>query len=158
MTIHLLDTNMASHVIKGDIPGVRERLVSVPMESVAVSTVTQAELLYGVAKRGHPVGLATRVREFLARVNVLPWTAEAAEAYGELRAVCESGGLSLAPMDMMIAAHAKALERSLVPAREQVTLVTRDGAFFRVAGLAGLTLEDWASAPSEPGLTVPGRN
>ena len=37
MTTYMLDTNIASHVIRGDIPVVRERLASVPMQSVAVS-------------------------------------------------------------------------------------------------------------------------
>lgn len=143
MTTYLLDTNIASHIIKGDIPRVRERLVAVPMHCVAVSAVTQAELLYGVAKRGHPQGLATKVREFLARVTVLPWTAEAAEAYGELRTACEAGGVTLAPMDMMIAAHAKALALAAAQAQDQAILVTRDGAFSRVRAPGGLTLDDW---------------
>lgn len=143
MTMYLLDTNIASHIIKGDIPRVRERLVAVPMHCVAVSVVTQAELLYGVAKRGHPQGLATKVRAFLARVTVLPWTAEAAEVYGELRAACEAGGVTLAPMDMMIAAHAKALALAAGQAQDQAILVTRDGAFSRARVLGGLTLDDW---------------
>ena len=140
MTLYLLDTNIASHIIKGDIPRVRERLVAVPMHCVAVSVVTQAELLYGVAKRGHPQGLAAKVREFLSRVTVLPWTVEAAEAYGELRAACEGSGVTLTPMDMMIAAHAKAL------AQGQAILVTRDGAFSRARIPGGLTLDDWTIA------------
>ena len=130
--MYLLDTNIASDVIKGDRPGVRERLAAVPLHDVAVSVVTQAELLYGVAKRGHPDGLATRVREFLIRVTVLPWTLDVAVVYGDLRASCEAGGSVLAPLDLMIAAHAKALD---------ALLVTRD----RVFGLvpSGLRLEDW---------------
>ena len=74
MTIYLLDTNIASHVIKGDIPLIGERLAAVPMPSIAVSGITEAELRYGVAKRGNPQGLATRVQAFLIRVEVLPWT------------------------------------------------------------------------------------
>jgi tRNA(fMet)-specific endonuclease VapC len=148
MTTYLLDTNIASHIIKGDIPRVRERLIAVPMHCVAVSVVTQAELLYGVAKRGHPQGLATRVREFLARVTVLPWTAEAAEAYGELRAACEADGVTLAPMDMMIAAHAKALTLAAAQARDQMILVTRDGAFSHARAPGGLTLDDWTKEVS----------
>ncbi len=143
MTTYLLDTNIASHIIKGDIPRVRERLVAVPIHCVAVSVVTQAELLYGVARRGHPPGLSAKVREFLARVTVLPWTAKAAEAYGELRAACEAGGVTLAPMNMMIAAHAKALAPTAAQAQGQAILVTRDGAFSRARVLAGLTLDDW---------------
>lgn len=130
--MYLLDTNMASYIIKGDLPLVRERLAAVPMQDVAVSVVTQAELQYGVAKRGYPDGLATRVRGFLIRVTVLPWTPAVAVVYGDLRASCEAAGIVLAPMDMMIAAHAKALD---------AVLVTRD----RVFGLVpeGLRLDDW---------------
>lgn len=141
MTTYLLDTNIASHIIKGDIVRVRERLVAVPMHSVAVSVVTQAELLYGVAKRGHPKGLANKVHEFLARVTVLPWTSEAAGAYADLRAACEAGGVTLAPMDMMIAAHAKALTAN--EAAGQVILVTRDMAFSRMQAIGGLLLDAW---------------
>ena len=143
MTTYLLDTSIASHIIKGDIPRVRERLVAVPMHSVAVSVITQAELLYGVAKRGHPQGLTTKVREFLARVTVLPWTTEVARVYGDLRAACEAGGVPLGPVDMMIAAHAKALALSAALAQDQAILVTRDRAFSRVPG--ELMLDDWTS-------------
>lgn len=132
MTIYLLDTNIASHVIKGDIPSVRERLVAIPVESVAVSAVTEAELRYGVAKRGHPQGLATRVHEFLIRVDVLPWTSQVACVYGDLRASCEAAGITLSPLDMMIAAHAR---------ESGAILVTRDKAFARIP--ERLVLEDW---------------
>jgi tRNA(fMet)-specific endonuclease VapC len=135
--MYLLDTNIVSHAIKGDIPDVRQRLVQVPMHEVAVSAVTQAELLYGVAKRGHPVGLATRVREFLIRVEILAWSPDVARVYGDLRAACEAAGVTLAAMDMMIAAHAKALG---------AILVTRDRVFDRIPG--GLNVEDWTKAPA----------
>ena len=130
----MLDTNIASHIIKGDIPRVRERLVAVPMQEVAVSAVTQAELLYGVAKRGHPEGLSRRVHEFLSRVEVMPWTQDAGRAYADLRASCEAAGVTLAPLDMMIAAHAQATE---------AILVTRDRSFALVPGK--LTLQDWTT-------------
>lgn len=134
MTLYMLDTNIASHVIKGDIPAVLRRLAEVPMAELTVSVVTEAELRYGVAKRGHPEGLARRVHEFLIRVDVLPWTREAALAYGKLRTGCEAAGVTLAPMDMMIAAHAQAVG---------ATLVTRDRAFGRVP--EGLALADWTT-------------
>ncbi|TXT33067.1 MAG: PilT domain-containing protein [Comamonadaceae bacterium] len=135
MTRYLLDTNIASHIIKNDIAAVIQRLLQVPMHNVSISAVTEAELLYGVAKRGHPAGLTARVKEFLARVEVMPWTSDTAKVYGILRATCEAQGVTLASMDVMIAAHAKALG---------AVLVTRDKAFGRVP--EGLLLEDWTQA------------
>jgi tRNA(fMet)-specific endonuclease VapC len=142
MTTYLLDTNIASHVIKGDIPRVRQRLSEVPLHCVTISVVTHAELLYGVAKRGHPEGLATRVREFLARVTILPWTTDVASVYADLRAACEAAGVPLSPLDMMIAAHAKALAHHAELDLDRAILVTRDRAFTRVP--VALLLEDWA--------------
>jgi tRNA(fMet)-specific endonuclease VapC len=129
---YLLDTNVASDVIKGDPPRVRERLVSLPMRSVAISAFTQGELIYGLAKRGSPKALSALVHEFLIRVEVLAWTAEVATVYGMLRAECGARGISLAALDMMIAAQAVAAG---------AVLVTRDKAFSHVQG--GLTIEEW---------------
>lgn len=132
MTRYMLDTNIASHVIKGDIPEIRERLVSVPMHSVVISLVTQAELLYGLAKRSYPKGLSARIHEFLIRVDILPWNHDVATVYGDFRARCEAAGITLSPLDMMIAAHANAVD---------AILVTRDKAFSRIP--EGLRIENW---------------
>ena len=132
MTRYMLDTNIASHVIKGDIPEIREKLVSVPMHNVVISSVTQAELLYGLAKRSYPKGLSARIHEFLIRVDILPWNHDAATVYGDLRARCEAAGITLSPLDMMIAAHANAVD---------AILVTRDKAFSRIP--EGLRIENW---------------
>src|SRR5690625_2847183 len=143
MKTYLLDTNIASHIIKGDLPIVRERLVQVPMHSIFISVVTEAELLYGVAKRDYPKGLTKRVTEFLARVEVLPWTSDAAKAYGQLRAACDADATTLASMEMMIAAHASAEQRKAKIRHGNVLLVTRDQVFSRVPERAGLMIEDW---------------
>jgi tRNA(fMet)-specific endonuclease VapC len=132
MSAYLLDTNIASDIIKGNKPDVLHRLTALPMDDLAISAVTEAEFLYGIAKRGHPPALIARVREFLLRVDVLDWDRAAAGAYGDLRASCEAGGISLSPLDMMIAAHAVATG---------AVLVTRDKAFFHVP--TGLSVEDW---------------
>jgi tRNA(fMet)-specific endonuclease VapC len=142
-TNFLLDTNIASHIIKGDVPAVRARVMAVPMHQVSISAVTQAELLYGVAKRGHPAGLAARVREFLARVTVQPWAAAEAECYGLMRAQCEAHGVPMGSLDMMIAAHAWSLQKAEQQAGDRSILVTRDSAFSRIP--ISLSIEDWAS-------------
>lgn len=131
MSLWLLDTNIASHIIRGDRPDILRRLITIPMEDLAISAVTEAELRYGLARRGHPPKLTARVREFLLRVEVLAWSGDVPARYGDLRAACETAGVSLAPLDMMIAAHALATG---------AVLVTRDRAFTRVPGL---TVGDW---------------
>lgn len=123
MSLYMLDTNIASHVIKGDRPDIVRRLASLPMEEIVISAVSEGELIYGLSKRNYPAALTERVRQFLLRVDVLPWDHDVTRAYGDLRAACESRGVTLAPLDMMIAGHATAAD---------AILVTRDKAFSRV--------------------------
>jgi len=130
MREYLLDTNIASYIIKGNV-AVRRRLAAVPMDEVAISSVTEGELQYGVARLPANARLKTIVEAFLARVNVRPWDSSAARCYGPLRAGLEARGAGLANLDTMIAAHA--LARGSI-------LITHDRAFARVKGLA---LEDW---------------
>jgi tRNA(fMet)-specific endonuclease VapC len=132
LTAYLLDTNVASDAIKGNPAQVRERLVALPVHEVAISAVTQGELIYGLEKRGNPEALRALIHEFLIRVEVLPWTADVANVYGSLRAACSQRGVSLGALDMMIAAQAVAAA---------AVLVTRDKAFAHVEH--GLKLEDW---------------
>jgi tRNA(fMet)-specific endonuclease VapC len=133
MSGYLLDTYIASHVIRGDKPAIGRRLASLPMEGIAISAVTEGELLYGLARRNHPAALTERVRQFLLRVDVLAWDRDAARAYSDLLASCEAKGVSLAPLDMMIAGHAVAAD---------AVLVTSDKAFARVPD--PLRTEDWS--------------
>lgn len=130
---YMLDTNMVSYAIKGNPPEIRNRIATSPKNSLIISAVTQAELLYGLARTGHPAPLAKLIREFLMRIDVLDWDVSAAVVYGNLRASCTRVGVTLDALDMMIAAHAVSAK---------ATLVTHDKAFSRVPdGL--LIVEDW---------------
>ena len=131
-TRYLLDTNMASYVIKGSIPCVREHLLKVPMAQVSISAVTEAELRFGVARRPEAARLKTAVEEFLLRVDRLPWDSEAAQHYARVRAALERDGEAIGNLDLMIAAHALA---------DRAVLVTNDRAFRRVRELR---IEDWS--------------
>jgi tRNA(fMet)-specific endonuclease VapC len=130
--LYLLDTNTASFVIKGNVPGVRQHLSRVPMGQVAISTVTEAELRFGIARRPDAVRLKTIVGQFLLRVEILPWDSRAAASYALLRSSLERQGLSLANLDLMIAAQAVAVD---------AVLVSSDRAFRRVKQLK---LADWS--------------
>lgn len=132
MTGFMLDTNIASHVIKGDRLEISQRLAKLPMEEITISAITEGELLYGLAKRGNPKALSERIHQFLIRVDVLPWDHEVTRVYGELRAACEAKGISLSAHDMLIAGHAAATN---------CVLITRDKVFARIP--APFAMEKW---------------
>jgi tRNA(fMet)-specific endonuclease VapC len=130
----LLDTNIASYVIKGNFSQVRERLLRIPIREIGVSVITEAELRLGVARLPNATKLALAVEEFLLRVEVLAWDSAAAAQYARLRAALEKNGVPMGNLDLMIAAQALAAG---------ATLVTNDRVFRRVKGLR---IEDWTKA------------
>jgi tRNA(fMet)-specific endonuclease VapC len=83
-------------------------------------------------KKPEATKLTVAVREFLLRVEILPWDSNAAQSYAQLRTVCEKEGKSLGAMDMLIAAHSVA---------EGVTLNTNDRVFYNIEH--HFLLEDW---------------
>ena len=135
MTIrYLLDTNIVSHLIRPESHTAQSHLISIKPDRFAISAVTEAELLFGLARKPEAVRLANSVREFLLDATIFPWDSKAALEYGNLRAALERSGQAIGNMDMMIAAHALA---------ESLILVTNDAAFQRIPGLK---TEDWTRA------------
>jgi tRNA(fMet)-specific endonuclease VapC len=133
-TLFMLDTNIASSVIRGTPIQLRRRLLDTPLVRQCISVITQAELLFGVARKPGAVKLASLVDEFLLRVRILPWTSDAALAYAQLRADFERRGVSLGNVDMLIAAHANA---------EGAVLVSNDHALRRLEPF--VAVEDWTT-------------
>jgi tRNA(fMet)-specific endonuclease VapC len=130
MTRYMLDTNTVSHLLRNH-PAVARHVAAMPITSLCISAITQGELLFGLAKRPDATALHQVVREFLRRVDVLPWDASTAEVYGPARAATSREGRVLAPMDLLIGAHALSID---------AILVTNDRAFRQ---LPGLSIEDW---------------
>ena len=130
----MLDTNTVSYILKGKSPAARLRLTALDRDELAcISTITEAELLYGIAKSGSDDLRRRSLEWFLARMRVLSWAREEAAAYGFLRARQEALGQSLGPLDTQIAAHAVAVN---------ATIVTNDRAFQQVKGLP---VENWTT-------------
>lgn len=132
MTRYLLDTNVVSYFLKQH-PAVTERVLAKPMHALCISSITEGELLFGLAKRPDAPNLHRVVKEFLLCVDVLPWDRAAAAAYGVLRAALMQKGTPLGGLDMLIAAHAIALK---------AVLVTNDQAFRHIHTLE---IEDWTA-------------
>ena len=126
----MLDTNIVSFLLRNN-KRVKAHFQPHEPYEIALSSITKAELLYGLAKRPGVTRLHNAVHVLLASFNILPWHTDIAEHYGKLRAALESQGISLSDLDMLIASHAAA---------EELTLVTNDKTFAKVANLKTV---DW---------------
>ena len=134
-SLYMLDTNMVSYIARGRSAAARTRLLKLKAEQIGcISTITEAEIQYGLAKRPEATALKVLVDGFLASIRILPWGREEAQAYGALRATLETSGMVLGNMDLMIAAHAIATG---------ATLVTNDKAFSQVKGIHATV--NWAT-------------
>ena len=129
---YLLDTDICIYVINARPPGVLERFLAHEVDGLGVSAVTVGELYFGVRKSGSRRNLLL-LDKFLAPLEVADYGPDAARAYGELRSTLEKKGTPIGPFDTQIAAHALALD---------VTLVSNNLREFR--RVPKLRLENWA--------------
>lgn len=105
----MLDTNVCIYLIKQQPPAVIERFLSHQVGDVGVSSITVAELAYGVSKSRHQTKNRIALVQFLAPLDVATFDQDAALAYGRLRAQLEQKGSPIGSMDLLIAAHALSL-------------------------------------------------
>ena len=115
-TRYLLDTNILSDLLKNPQGKAAQKVTSLPAEDrnlLATSIVVAAELRYGAAKSGSPV-LANRVDQLLNVIDVLPLEAGTDRQYGQIRAHLEKSGAPIGGNDLLIAAHALAIDAVLV--------------------------------------------
>jgi len=127
----MLDTNVVSAFMHGRSAALDSRISAHEKAELCVSVVSYGETRYGLAQRPQAKRLAAAADALFDLVEILPWTAEVARRYGEMRAQLRREGRMLQPLDTLIAAHA--LEMG-------ATLVTSDRAFRFVTGL---TVENW---------------
>ena len=138
---YLLDTNIISHLMKDvdsdSLKRYRARLHNEPDCTVVTSVVVQCELLFGLARHPSP----RLQKAYALQMEHLPTLAldpSVCAHYAKLRAFLEQAGTPIGANDTLIAAHALALD---------ATLVSADAAFARVPGLR---LENWFEAPPPP--------
>lgn len=130
----MLDTNLCIYAIKHRPPEVIAALRAHESAGLGLSSITVAELFFGVAKSGSARNFLA-LEQFLAPLELADFDRSAAAAYGPLRAALEAAGTPIGPLDTQIAAHALALG---------VTLVTNNTREF--ARVAGLRLANWVGA------------
>lgn len=133
MTLRLLDTNIVSLFVRGKASAQALATLSAqPVGSVHVSIISRAEILYGLTKAGMPPRLSHAVTVFFQTIVVPAWEEADAQSYARLRTTIESNGISIAPLDLMIASQALA---------SQAILVTNDAALKQLT--PWIAVEDW---------------
>lgn len=131
---YMLDTDISSYIMKRSNDAVLRRLQTVPIGDVCISVITKSELLYGVEVSPRRQQDAAALTEYLRHVEVLDFPDQGALHYAQIRAALKIGGAMIGANDLFIAAHARALE---------LTLVTNNsGEFGRVPDLK---IENWAA-------------
>lgn len=109
----LLDTNICIYLIKNKPIGVRKFLDAYQPGDIGVSSITVAELRYGVDKSQAKAKNAAALDAFLLPLEVVAFDEGAAIVYGEIRAYLEKKGIPIGPLDMLIAAQALNLDLTL---------------------------------------------
>lgn len=133
MTLYMLDTDIASYIMKRSNQAAVHRLQAVPVSDVCISAIAKSELMFGMELSPRRQRDEEALQAFLQYCPVLDYTAEAAAEYGKIRADLKQRGTMIGANDLLIAAHARSLGLILV------TNNTRE--FSRVQGLK---LENWA--------------
>ncbi|MBO4998525.1 MAG: type II toxin-antitoxin system VapC family toxin [Lachnospira sp.] len=131
---YMLDTNICIFMIKHKPESVMKKFMELQPSDVCISSITYAELVHGVekSKAKEKNGIALAV--MLSEIDILPFDSLAAQMYGTIKADLERKGMPIGPMDTLIAAHAKAVD---------VTLVTNNTREF--CRVDDLRLEDWVN-------------
>lgn len=111
----MLDTNIVSDLIRDPYGVVAKRIEILRVENCCVSIFTASELRYRALKKGSP-RLSRDVEQSLLRIAVIPFEAPADAIYAEIRDALTRSGQLIGPVDLFIAAHALALDLTLITA------------------------------------------
>lgn len=129
---YMLDTNIVIYLIKKQPKSVLQKLQEYDPSDFCISSITLAEMEYGIAKSTRPEKNQAALSAFLSNIDILPFDDRAAVEYGDIRASLEKKGTPIGPNDMLIAAHARSLG---------LTIVTNNVKEFR--RVDGLMLDNW---------------
>jgi tRNA(fMet)-specific endonuclease VapC len=129
---YLLDTSTCISIINKKPSSALKRIQTKRPDQIAVSTITQAELEYGVARSSFPDRNRIALLHFLFPFRMLDFDQSAAVQYGGIRAFLESKGTPIEPVDLLIAAQAKS--------RDLILVTNNEKEFQRIEGLK---MENW---------------
>lgn len=128
----MLDTNTCIYLIKQKSRNLLKRFNNHSVGDIGISSITLAELQYGVAKSLYVDKNREALAEFILPLEIADFDEKAAESYGTVRTGLEKAGKPVGSMDMLIGAHALSLD---------VTVITNNIKEFRK--IKNLKVEDW---------------
>lgn len=111
---YMLDTNIVIYVIKHKPESVLQKFQSLEPSDFCISSITLAEIEYGISKSSRPDRNRFAFDMFISGIDILSFDDAAASEYGPIRAGLERKGTPIGPNDMLIAAHAKSLGFTIV--------------------------------------------
>jgi len=129
---YLLDTNICIYIIKKKPINVFEKFKNFTVGDIGISSITLAELQYGIEKSSNAEKNRDALEKFLTPIEIIDYGYDATIEYGKIRAELEKKGVPIGPLDMLIASHAKSLD---------VILVTNNVREFE--RISGLRTENW---------------
>jgi tRNA(fMet)-specific endonuclease VapC len=132
--MYLLDTNICIYIIKKKPIDVLQTLKRKLNKDIYVSSITVAELEYGIAKSQYPERNRVALIEFMSLFHILPFTDKDAVEYGNIRSSLEKEGKPIGAMDFLLAAQAKT---------NDLILVTNNTKEFE--RIEGLMIENWVN-------------
>lgn len=131
--IYLLDTNICIYIINNKPPHVFEHFRKYQLNQIAISSISTAELAFGVEKSGSWRNRQA-LEKFLAPLDVMPFSQQSIWYYAQLRHQLQQQGKPIGSLDMLISAHALSLD---------ATLVTNNTQEFE--RIIGLKLANWVN-------------
>lgn len=137
---YLFDTNICIYLINNKFEYLKDRVQDAGIEEVAISTISIAELEFGIAKSATPYKEENRIAllEFLTPFYFLPFEQRDAYEYAQVRNHLRESGNIIGHMDMLIGAQALA---------NDLILVTHNEKEFK--RIKGLKIENWVKEHQE---------
>jgi len=111
---YMLDTNICIYIIKQKPEKVLRHFKSHSIGDIGISSITLAELRFGVEKSQQIQKNRQALEEFIISLEIADFDEKAAVIYGAVRAALEKAGTPVGDMDMLIGAHALSLDLTLV--------------------------------------------
>ena len=128
----MLDTNICIYIIRKKPEKVLQTFNSLNVGDVCISSITFAEMQYGIFKSQHREQNTIALINFIAPIEIMPFSDNSAVCYGEILADLEIRGQIIGAYDLLIAAHALS---------ENLTLITNNVKEF--SKIKGLNVLNW---------------